>query len=77
MDDSIVLRPLTNPDDGFVTEILKDLVSQGYSGEELLVKFDEQRNGIKKAIGLMINEADKIAEGRQKSATTFDIFGEE
>ena len=76
-DDSIILRPLTTSDDGFTMEILKDLVSQGYSGDELLVKFTEQRENIKKAIGLLIEEADEIVEGKRQSATTEDIFGKE
>jgi hypothetical protein len=58
-------------------EILRDLVSQGFSGDELLAKFAEQRHNIKKAIGYLINEADDIAEGKQEYASTEDIFGEE
>jgi len=76
-DDAIVLRPLSTVDDGFTMEILKDLVSQGYSGEELITKFAEQRNNIKKAIGILIDEADEIAAGKRKGATTKEIFGEE
>jgi bifunctional DNA-binding transcriptional regulator/antitoxin component of YhaV-PrlF toxin-antitoxin module len=75
--DAVVLRPLSNSDDGFTMEILKDLVSQGYGGDELLTKFSEQRANIKKAIGMLIDEADEIADGKRKSATTKDIFGEE
>ena len=76
-DDAIVLRPFSNSDDGFTMEILKDLVSQGYGGDELLTKFAEQRDNIKKAIGVMIDEADEIADGKRKGAKTKDIFGEE
>ena len=76
-DDAIVLRPLSNTDDGFTMEILKDLVSQGYSGNELLAKFAEQRQNINKAIDILINEADEIAQGKRKGATTEEIFGEE
>jgi len=76
-EDSIVIRPLSNSDDGFAMEILRDLVSQGLSGDELLTKFAEQRSNIKKAIGLLIDEADEIADGKRESATTKDIFGEE
>ena len=76
-DDAVVLRPLPNSDDGFAMEILKDLVSQGYSGDDLLEKFAEQRANIKKAISVLLNEADEIAEGKQKGATTRDIFGKE
>ena len=76
-DDAVVLRPLSSSDDNFTMEILKDLVSQGYSGDELLVKFAEQRSNIKKAIDVLIEEADDIAAGRRIGAATKDIFGEE
>ena len=76
-DDSVVLRPFLNSDDNFTMEILKDLVSQGYNGDELLAKFVERRADIKKAIGILIEEADEIAEGKRKGASTKDIFGEE
>ena len=75
-DDAIILRPLSASDDGFTMEILRDLVSQGYSGDELLIKFAEQRDAVRKAIGTLIDEADEVAEGKRKSATTEDIFGE-
>ena len=76
-EDAIVLRPLSVSDDGFSMEILKDLVSQGYGGEELLAKFAKQREEIKRAIGGLIDEADEIADGRRKGAATKDIFGED
>jgi len=76
-DDAIVLRPLSNSDDSFTMEILKDLISQGLSGDELLERFAEQRANIKKAVGMLIDEADEIAKGKRKSTTTKDIFGEE
>jgi len=76
-DSAVVLRPLAYSDDGFTIEILKDLVSQGYSGDELLAKFEEQRANIKKAIDIIIDEADGIAAGKRKRVTTKDIFGEE
>jgi len=76
-EDSIVLRPLTNSDDGFTMEILKDLVSQGLSGDELLAQFAQQRSNIKKAINFLVDEADEIASSKRESATTKDIFGAE
>ena len=72
--DAVVLRPLATLDDGFTMEILKDLVSHGYSGEELLAKFAEQSVNIRKAISVLNEEADEIAEGKRKSATTKEIF---
>ena len=47
-DDAIVLRPHFNNDDNFTMDILKDLVSNGYSGNELLEKFAERRANKKK-----------------------------
>ena len=76
-DGAVVLRPLSASDDSFTMETLKDLVSQGYSGDELLAKFEEQRANIKKAIETLIDEADEIAAGKRESAATKDIFGEE
>ena len=76
-DDAIVLRPLINSYDGFTMEILKDLVSQGYNGDELLTKFAEMRQGINKAIGTLVDEADEIAAGKRISSTTEELFGEE
>jgi len=76
-EDAVVLRPFSGSDDSFSLEILRDLVSQGLSGDELLAEFSKQRNRIKKAVGLMIDEADAIASGKCKSASTKDIFGED
>ena len=76
-DSAVVLRPFSTSDDGFTMEILRDLVSKGYSGEELIAKFAEQRASLRKAIGLLIGEADEIAEGKREGAETKDIFGEE
>jgi len=77
VDDAVVLRPLAASDDNFTMEILKDLVLQGYSGNELLAKFAEDRSNIKRAINTLIEEADEIAAGKRMGATTKDIFGEE
>ena len=76
-DGAVVLRPLSSSDDSFVMDILKDLISQGYEGDALLAKFAEQRLKIKKAIVVLIDEADEIAEGKRQGAATKDIFGEE
>ena len=74
-DDAVVIRPLFASDDSFTMEILKDLVSQGYSGNELIEKVESQRGRIRGAVETLIDEADKIAAGKRKSATTEDVFG--
>ena len=64
-DDAVILRPLAASDDTYTMEILKDLVSQGYSGDELLTKFAEQRANMKKAINTLMKQADEITMGRR------------
>ena len=76
-EDAVILRPLAVSDDSFTLEILKDLVSQGYGGEELVEKFVQRRAKVREAIGILIDEADEIAGGKREAATTKDIFGEE
>ena len=75
-DGAIIIRPLSTSDDNFTMEILRDLVSQGYGGNELIEKFAKQRQRIRTAIGNLINEADEIAEGKIHSASTEELFGE-
>lgn len=63
-------------DDNFTMEILKDLVKQGYKGEEFLEKFMEQQQQIRMAIRSLIEESDEIAKGKRTSVTTEELFGE-
>ena len=74
---SIIIRPLRGESDEFAEEILKDLVSQGLSGEELIEEFKKKTKEIKGAISAMLEETDKIATGEIPSATMEDIFGME
>ena len=75
--DAVIIRPLSTSDDNFTMEILKDLVAQGYKGNELIEKFAQQRGHIQKAIGALINEADEIATGKRKRITSRDVFEED
>jgi hypothetical protein len=54
-------------------KILRDLISQGFTGDELLTKFAEMRAGISAAIVSLIEDADEIAAGNKKAATLNDI----
>ncbi|MCL2088652.1 MAG: AbrB/MazE/SpoVT family DNA-binding domain-containing protein [Oscillospiraceae bacterium] len=78
--DAVIIRPFETANDNFndvfTIDILKDLISQGYNGNELVEKFEEQHINIKKAIGVLISESDEIAAGNLKSVSTEDIFGE-
>jgi len=75
---AIVIRPIReNTGSEFSEQILADLITQGFSGQELLVKFKEASKKIAPAMDKLIDEADKIAKGDPKSATMADIFGAE
>ena len=75
VDGAIVIRPLRRDQDEFSVEILKDLVAQGYSGDELVRQFEIQRNNVKRAVRNLLEEADRIADGSMPAATIRDIFG--
>ncbi len=76
-DGAIVIRPVYRGTSEFSVEILKDLVSQGYTGEELIKQFELQHNNIKTTVGNMLEEADAIASGDKKAAKYDDIFDAE
>lgn len=76
--DNIILRPIREYTGGeFSEQILSDLIAQGLSGQELLIKFKEMNKKITPAMEKLISEADNIAKGKKKSATMSDIFGSE
>lgn len=74
---ALVIRPLVRNTGGFSIEILKDLVSQGLSGDELVREFEEQSKYVPVAISNMLDEADKIAKGQLPGAEFDDIFSSE
>ena len=76
-ENEIVIRPLQESLEEFSEEILAELISKGYSGEELLSKFREMRRKVRPAIDSMIKEADEIAEGNRKSLSLAEVFSEE
>ncbi len=70
-DGAIVIRPFHRAGDEFSVEILKDLVSKGFSGDQLVKEFEAQRYKVKKAVHQLLEEADRIADGVQP-ASRFD-----
>lgn len=75
---SIVIRPIKeNTGSEFSEQILADLISQGFSGPELLAKFKEMSKQIAPAMERLIGEADSIAKGVKKGAAMADILGAE
>ncbi len=74
---AIVIRPLRRTDDEFSVEILKDLVSKGFSGDELVKGFETQRCRVSKAVHRLLEEADRIADGVQSASRFDDVFDPE
>ena len=75
---SIIIHPVcVNTGSEFSEQILADLISQGFSGQELLDKFKELSNKVTPAMKKLISEADSIATGAKRSAAMSDIFSAE
>ena len=74
--DALVIRPLKDSGE-FAELILKDLVDEGWSGNELLDEFRRRQSSIRPAVKNMMDEARLIAEGKSEYGTYEDVFGEE
>ena len=55
-------------------EPTKDLVSKGFSGDELVSEFEAERYRVKKAVDRLREETDRIADGVQPASRFDDIF---
>ena len=74
---AIIIRPIRNHGGEFAEEILADLISQGFSGAELLQKFKEMRREIRPAVESLLEEAKAAVNGKSPYFTYEDIFGTE
>lgn len=72
--DAIVIRSVQEHGGEFDEQILADLITEGFTGKELLNKFKETRRRIKPAIKNLINEAELAAEGNADYLTYVNIF---
>lgn len=74
---ALVIRPVRNGGGEFAEQILADLISQGYSGNELLAKFKSEQAKIRPAVEALLAEADKMAESHGKAISLDELFGAE
>lgn len=76
-DNEIVLRSIPQPED-FSEEILKDLVEQGFSGNDLIQEFQKLKSQIRPAVEKMIEESSHAAHTLNNNGDeqTEDIFGD-
>lgn len=61
-------------DGAFDDLILAELISEGYSGQELLCKFKEQRSKIRPAVEKLLEEADRAATDPGLACTYEAVF---
>ena len=77
-DSAIIIKPVReNTDFDFSEQILTDLISKGYSGDELLKRFKEYSHGIKNAVYDLVDKANKIAEGKSEYYSMKEVFPED
>jgi len=72
---AIIITPVHEDTGEFDEEILADLISEGFSGKELLLKFKEARRKVRPAIKELLREAGLAAQGKAPFATYEDVFG--
>ena len=74
----LVIRPArTNKGGEFAEQILADLISQGYNGNELLEHFKEAQSQIRPAVEEMLTEAEQAVSSKSGHITYEDVFGME
>lgn len=74
----LVIRPVkANTGGEFAEQILADLISQGYSGNELLDRFKKTQKEMRPAVEAMLVEAKKAAASKSGYETYDDVFGTE
>ena len=61
-DGALVITPVHSSDCEFASEILSDLIHEGYEGEELLSKFKEMQGKVRPAVNKMLKEAHTLAK---------------
>ena len=76
-EDRIIIRPLSESGSDFSECILKDLIKEGYEGEELLLKFKEMKKKIRPAVKELIKEADELAKSDEGEVSFDELFGED
>ena len=77
-DDMLTIKPVkSTQENSFSEQILEDLINKGYSGKKLLEEFKKINSEVKPAIKDMLNEAKLAAQGKSKSYTMDEVFGDD
>lgn len=70
------MRSLSESRSDFLECILKDLIKEGYEGEELFLKFKEMKKKIRPAVKELIKEADELAKSDKGEVSFDELFGD-
>lgn len=74
--DELILRPAKRASGGeFAEQILADLIAQGVSGDELLMRFKQEQAKVRPAVEAMLAEAEAAAVGKSEYSSYEDVFG--
>ncbi|MDD2215964.1 MAG: AbrB/MazE/SpoVT family DNA-binding domain-containing protein [Eubacteriales bacterium] len=77
-DGVITIRPVKERDGGeFAEEILADLISQGFEGQDLIERFKEQNRRIRPAVERLVAEADDLVKAGKGKKSLDELFGTE
>ena len=73
-DGGLFIRPVHSVGSEFSEQILADLISQGYGGQDLLLKFKEYNRAVRPAVRKLIDEADAYAKSGEGRVPLGELF---
>ena len=77
-DDGLLIRPVRTADGNeFSEQILADLISQGYEGQQLLGKYKEYKKAIRPAVMEMLKDNKALAESGEGKIPIDELFAAE
>lgn len=78
-DGMLIIQPAAYASSGgeFAEQILSDLITEGFSGQELLDEFKTRQAKVRPAVEAMLEAAKSVALGIGEYSTYDDIFGTE
>lgn len=72
----LIIEPARSENGGeFAEQILSDLISEGYSGQELLAEFKSRQSKVRPAVEKMLKVAKDAANGIGEYYSYEDVFG--
>lgn len=78
LDGKLIIEPVTPISGGeFAEQILKELIDEGYNGNELLAEFRIRQAKVRPAVEAMLEDAKNAALGIGEYETYDNVFGSE